>query len=84
MERQALRAVKGQIALVADDGGLLVHVVVWTRIRLVPVAGPASSAFAGVVGRVVLIIATVAFVAPITLIDETSNGGAALIVLIRL
>ena len=67
------------MALLADDGGLLELVVVWTRVGLVSIAGPASSTFAGVVGRVVVVITAVALVAPITFIDEACNGGASLI-----
>ena len=65
MECQALRAVKGKIALLADDGRLLEHVVVRAWCGLVPVAGPASSAFAGMVSRVVLVETAITFMAPI-------------------
>ena len=82
MECQALRTIKWKMAPVADDGGLLVHVVVWTRIGLVSIAGPASSAFAGVVGCIILIIATVTFMAPITAVDEPGDGGTPLKVLV--
>ena len=82
MERQALRTVKWKMALVADGGGLLEHVVVWTRIGLVPVARAAGSALAGVVCSIILIIATVALVAPITLIDEASDGGTPLVMIV--
>ena len=79
MERQALGAVKGQMALVADDGGLLVHVVVRTWVGLVSVARPASSTFAGVVSGIIMVIATVTFMAPIALVDEPSDFGTAFI-----
>ena len=82
MERQALGAVKGQVTLLADDGRLLVHVVVWTWCWLVSVAGPASSAFARVVGCIIRIVATVTFMAPIALVDEPGDGGAPFKVLV--
>ena len=82
MERQALGAVKGQVALVADDGGLLVHVVVWAWSGLVSIAGSASGTLARVVGCIIVVIATVTLVAPIALVDEPSDGGTPLKVLV--
>ena len=82
MECQALRTIKWKIAFIADDGGLLVHVVVRTWCWLVPVAGPASGPLARVVCRIIVVIATVTLVAPIALIDEPTDGGAAFIVLV--
>ena len=84
MKCQALGAVKGQVTLLADDGRLLEHVVIRTRIRLVSVAGPASSAFARVVGCIIMVIATVALVAPIALVNEPSDGGTPLVMIVRL
>ena len=82
MECQALGAVKGQVTMLAEDGGLLEHVVVRTGCWLIPVARAASGAFAGVIGGIVRIITTVTFVAPIALIDEPSDFGAPLKVLV--
>ena len=79
MECQALGAVKGQMALLADDGGLLELIVVRTWGWLVSITGPASSAFAGVVGRIVVVITAITFRAPIALVDETFYGGASFI-----
>ena len=84
MECQALRAVKGQIALVADDGGFAVHVVVRTGCWLVSVAGPASGPLTGVVGSIIMVITTVALVAPIALVNEPCDGGAPLVMIIGL
>ena len=79
MERQALGAVKGQVTLIADDGRLLVHVVVRARSGLVPVTGPASSAFARVVRCIILIVTAVALVAPIALVNKPADGGTSFI-----
>ena len=79
MERQALRAVKREIALLADGGGLLEFVVVWAWIWLVSIAGPASSPLTGVVGRIIGVVTTVTLRAPIAFVDEACNGGASFI-----
>ena len=84
MECQALGAVKGQMALVADDGSLAELIVVRAWCGLVPVAGPASSAFARMVGRIVRVVAAVALGAPITSVGEASEGGAPLIMMLTL
>ena len=84
MERQALGTVKGQVTLVADDGRLLEHVVVWAWIGLVSVAGPASSAFARVVGCILVLETTVALVAPIAFVDEPGDGGTPLVMIVGL
>ena len=82
MERQALGAVKGQVTLIADDGGLLEHVVVRAWSGLIPVAGSASSAFARVVSSVVVVETAITFMAPIAAVDEPGDGGAPLKVLV--
>ena len=78
MKCQAMGTVKREIALVADGGGLRHSIVVWTWCWLIPIARATSCPFARVVGRIVMVIAAVALVAPITLIDEASEGGATL------
>ena len=77
MKRQALRAIKWKIALLADGGGLLELVVVWTRVGLISIAGPASSTFAGVVRCIIGVVTTVTFRAP-------ESCGDAIAVVLRL
>ena len=82
MECQALGSVKGKIALLTDDGRLLVHVVVRAWSGLVPVASPASGPLAGVIGRIIRVVATVTLMAPIALVNEPGDGGAPLVMII--
>ena len=82
MERQALGAVKGKMALLADDSGLLEHVVIWTGCWLIPIAGPASGPLARVVRCIIMVIATVTFMAPIAFVNEAGDFGAPLKVLV--
>ena len=84
MERQTLGTIKGKMALVAEDGGLLVHVVIRTGCGLVSVAGPASGPLAWMVSSIIIVIAAIALVAPIALIDEPGNGGTPLVMIVRL
>ena len=51
---------------------------------LITVASPAGSPLAGVVGRIVGVIAAVAVMAPITLVNEASDGSAPLVMVFRL
>ena len=84
MERQALRAVKGQIALLADDGGFVVHVVVRAWCGLVTVTRTTGGPFARVVGSIVVVITTVALMAPIAFVNKPGDFGAAFIMIVRL
>ena len=84
MECQALGSIKGKIALLAEDGRLLEHVVVRTRVGLVPVAGPASGPLARMVGGIIGVVATITFVTPIAAVDEPGDGGASFIMIVRL
>ena len=79
MKGQAMGTIEGEVALIADGGGLLLFIIIGARIGLVSVTGPTRGAFAWMVSRVVVVIATVALVAPITLVDEASDGSAPLV-----
>ena len=72
------------MTLVAEDGGLLEHVVIRAWCWLIPIAGPASGPLAGMIGRIIRVVATVTLMAPIATIDEPGNGGTPLVMIIRL
>ena len=84
MKLETVGSIKGKITLLADDGRLLVHVVVWTWSGLVPIAGPASGPLAGMIGSIIRVVATVTLMAPIATIDEPGNGGTPLVMIVRL
>ena len=79
MKRQALGAVKRQVALMADGGRFLLVIVVRARIGLIAITRSAGSPLAWVLSRIVVLEAAVALVTPITPIDEACNGGASFI-----
>ena len=82
MECQALGPIKGQMALVADDGGFAELIVVRAGCGLVPVTRTTSSPLARMVCGIVVVIATVALVTPIALVDEPSDGGTPLVMIV--
>ena len=84
METQTVGAIKGEVALVADGGGLLEFVVIRAGAWLIPITGPAGGPLAGMIGGIVGVETAIALWTPIGLVNEASDGGTPLVMMLGL